>query len=63
MSFAPSSYNAYIKNFPKSKVIKVNKNGEFVLSPSIKNNTFANNLYYLLSGKNVSEASIKSNIV
>lgn len=63
MSFAPSSYKAYIKNFPKSKEIKTNKNGEFILSPSIKNNVFANNLYYLFFGKNTNEASIKNLIV
>lgn len=63
MSFAPSSYKAYVKNFPKSKIIKINKNGEFILSPSIKNNIFANNLYYHFSGKNTNEASIKNLIV
>lgn len=63
MSYAPSSYKAYIKNFPKSKVIKINKNGEFILSPSIKNNIFANNLYYHFSGKNTNEASIKNLII
>lgn len=63
MSFAPSSYKAYIKNFPKSKIIRANKNGEFIFSPSIKNNIFANNLYYYFSGKNTTEASIKNLIV
>ncbi|MBR0038635.1 MAG: nucleotidyltransferase family protein [Lachnospiraceae bacterium] len=63
ISFSPSSYKAYIKNFPKSKLIKANKNGEFMLSPSINNNIFANNLYYSFSSKNTSEASIKSLII
>ena len=63
MSYAPSSYKAYIKNSPKSKVIKINKNGEFILSPSIKNNIFANNLYYHFSGKNINEASIRNLII
>lgn len=63
LSFAPSSYKNFVKNFPNSKIVQLNKNGEFVLSPSIKLNIFASDLYCKFSGNTTYESSSKIIIV
>ena len=55
MSFSPTSYRTFVKKY-KSKLIKQNKKGEFILSPILQKNIFANDLYYLLSGEKLCEA-------
>lgn len=63
LSFTPSSYNTFIKNFPRSKQISKNKNGSFIVSNSIAKNIFANNLYNLYSSNNKLESTTKVLIV
>lgn len=63
LSYNNTAYKTFIKNFPKSKAIKQNKNGEFKLSPSILLNVFANDLYNLFSNNKVSEATTKTLII
>ena len=55
MSFAPSSYKSFIKNFPSSREVRKNNTGEFVLSKSILNNIFASNLYNHFSNNKLVE--------
>ena len=45
LSFAPSSYKTYIKNFPSSREVRLCDDGSFTISKSIKRNVFASNLY------------------
>ena len=63
LSFNNAAYKTFIKNFPKSKAINQNKNGEFKLSPSILVNVFANDLYNLFSSNKVTEATTKTLII
>ena len=60
MSFAPSSYKSFIKNFPKSREVRKNNNGEFILSKSILNNIFASNLYNHFTNNHLSESSMQT---
>lgn len=59
LNYTPSSYKSYIKNYPKSKEIKQNKNGGFILSPSIKFNIFATALYNAISKNKLNEQTMK----
>ena len=63
MSFAPSSYKSFIKNFPKSREVRKNSNGEFILSKSILNNIFASNLYNHFTSSHLSENSTQTIII
>ena len=63
LSYNNTAYKTFIKNFPKSNAIKLNKNGEFKLSPSIILNIFASDLYNLFSKSKDTEATIKTLIV
>ena len=59
LSFAPSSYKSIIKNYKTQNIIKLNKNGTFLLSKSLKNNVFASNLYNMIANSNKLEATTK----
>ena len=59
LSFAPSSYKSFIKNFKNSKEVTFNKKEGFNLSPSILTNIFASNLYYSFSNCAISESEQK----
>ena len=63
LSYNNTAYKTFIKNFPKSNAIKLNKNGEFKLSPSIILNIFASDLYNLFSKSKDTEATTKTLIV
>ena len=63
LNYNNSNYKSFIKNFPNSSTIKSNKNGEFKLSPSIKINIFANELYNHFSKINQNEATTKALIL
>lgn len=63
LSYNNNAYKAFVKNFPKSNVIKLNKNGEYKFSPSIMINIFASNLYNLFSKSKNTEATTKSLIL
>ncbi len=63
LSYSPSSYRSFLKNFPTSKAIKQNKNGEFILSPSIKQNIFATNFYNFISNNKMLESTTKTIIL
>ena len=63
LSYNNTSYKTFIKKFPKSNAIKINKNGEFKLSPSIIINVFASDLYNLFSNSKSIEANTKVLIV
>ncbi len=63
LSYNYTSYKSFIKNFPKSNAIKLNKNGEFKLSPSIILNVFASDLYNLFSKNKNTEATTKALIL
>lgn len=54
-SFAPYSYKNILKNNPTSKIVKTNKNGEYLLSDSIKLNILATDLYNLVAKNNLKE--------
>ena len=60
MSFAPSSYKSFIKNFPSSREVRKNNNGEFLLSKSILNNIFASNLYNHFANNKLVENSTQT---
>ena len=55
MSYSSTSYKNFVNKY-KKKVIRQNKKGEFILSPILQKNIFANDLYYLLSGEKLCEA-------
>lgn len=55
MSYSTTSYKNFVNKY-KKKVIRQNKKGEFILSPILQKNIFANDLYYLLSGEKLCEA-------
>ena len=55
MSYSHSSYKSFVKKY-KTKVIKQNKNGDFILNSSLQKNIFASDLYYLLSNQKLCEA-------
>lgn len=55
MSYSATSYKNFVNKY-KKKVIRQNKKGEFILSPILQKNIFANDLYYLLSGEKLCEA-------
>ena len=55
MSFAPSSYKDFISKYKKPSVIK-NKKGEYILSPILRKNIFASDLYYHLSDEKFCES-------
>lgn len=59
LSYNNTAYKSFIKNFPKSNAIKLNKNGEYKLSPSIIFNIFASDLYNLISNSKTTEATTK----
>jgi hypothetical protein len=63
LSYNNTAYKSFIKNFPKSNAIKLNKNGEFKLSPSIILNVFASDLYNLFSNNKNTEATTKALIL
>ena len=63
LSYNNTAYKTFINNFPKSNAIKLNKNGEFKLSPSIILNIFASDLYNLFSKSKDTEATTKTLIV
>lgn len=63
LSYNNSAYKTFIKNFPKSSAIKLNKNGEYKLSPSIILNIFASDLYSLFSNSKNTEATTKTLIL
>lgn len=63
LSYNNTSYKTFIKKFPKSNAIKINKNGEFKLSPSIMINVFASDLYNLFSNSKNIEANTKVLII
>ena len=63
LSFNNTAYKTLVKNFPKSKAIKLNKNGEYKLSPSILLNVFASDLYNLFSKNKNTEATTKALIL
>lgn len=63
LSYNNKSFKSLTKNFPSSKAIKTNKNGELILSPSISLNIFASDLYNLLSNSKSSEATTKALII
>ena len=48
MSFAPSSYRTFVKKYKKSKEIRQDKNGDFILSENLKTNIFADKNYYMM---------------
>ena len=48
MSFAPSSYRTFVKKYKKSKEIRQDKNGDFILSENLKTNIFADKIYYMV---------------
>ena len=60
MSFAPSSYKSFIKNFPDSREVLKNKNSEFELSKSIRNNIFANDLYNYFAKNKLVESTTQT---
>ena len=60
LSYNNTAYKTFIKKFPKSNAIKINKNGEFKLSPSILINIFASDLYNLFSNNKKTEARTKT---
>ena len=55
MSYSIASYKTFVNKY-KVKAIKQNKKGEFILSPILQKNVFANDLYYLLSDQKRFEA-------
>ena len=55
MSYSSTSYKSFVSKYNK-KVVRQNKKGEFILSPILQKNIFANDLYYLLSGEKLCEA-------
>ena len=55
MSYSATSYKSFVSKYNK-KVVRQNKKGEFILSPILQKNIFANDLYYLLSGEKLCEA-------
>lgn len=55
MSYSIVSYKTFVNKY-KVKAIKQNKKGEFILSPILQKNIFANDLYYLLSDQKRFEA-------
>ena len=55
MSFAPSSYKDFISKYKKPSVIKYKK-GEYILSPILRKNIFASDLYYHLSDEKFCES-------
>ena len=63
LSYNNTAYKSFIKNFPKSNAIKVNKNGEFKLSPSILINIFASDLYNQFSKSKNTEATTQTLIL
>ena len=63
LSYNNTAYKSFVKNFPKSNAIKLNKNGEFKLSPSIILNIFASDLYNLFSNSKNTEATTKTLIL
>ena len=60
LSYNNTAYKSFVKNFPKSNAIKLNKNGEYKLSPSIILNVFASDLYNLFSNSKNTEATTKT---
>ena len=60
LSYNSTAYKSFVKNFPKSNAIKLNKNGEYKLSPSIILNVFASDLYNLFSNSKNTEATTKT---
>lgn len=48
MSFAPSSYRTFVKKYKKSKEIRQDKKGDFILSENLKTNIFADKIYYMM---------------
>ena len=63
LSYNNTAYKTFIKNFPKSNAIRVNKNGEFKLSPSVMINVFASDLYNQFSKSKNTEATTKTLIL
>ena len=63
LSYNNTAYKSFVKNFPKSNAIKLNKNGEFKLSPSIILNIFSSDLYNLFSNSKNTEAKTKTLIL
>lgn len=59
LSFAPSSYKTFIKNFPTSREVIENRDGSFTLSKSIVKNIFASDLYNLYSNNHNLESTTK----
>lgn len=55
MSYSSTSYKSFVSKYNK-KVVRQNRKGEFILSPILQKNIFANDLYYLLSGEKLCEA-------
>lgn len=63
LSYNNTAYKSFVKNFPKSNAIKLNKNGEYRFSPSILLNIFASDLYNLFSNSKNTEATTKALIL
>ena len=63
LSYSPSSYKAFVKNFSKSKEVILNDDTTFSLSRQMSINIFASNLYNLISKNNLKENATKVLIV
>ena len=63
LSYNNNAYKTFVNKFKKSNAVKINKNGDYILSPSIKTNIFASDLYNFLSNNKTNEASTKALII
>ncbi len=63
LSYNNNAYKTFVDKFKRTNAVKINKNGDYVLSPSIKTNIFASDLYNYLSNSKTNEASTRALIL